>query len=128
MDSLISACEQSFRFLDLPAELRFCIYEFAIIDLPLPDPDSSLTYIQNAYIRPTGPNLKWQGLHTNILLTNRQIFEEAYNTVVRRAQLIKVTVHGLQVNLSVKHVLAMTQISVLPLEYRDFCVLRHESK
>lgn len=71
-----------FRFLDLPREVRDDIYEAAIFDLSPPD----------MFMKLEDPDsLRPRKMDTNVLLTSRQIYWEARDVIVRRAQLIMVS-------------------------------------
>jgi hypothetical protein len=115
MDSRISST--SFPLLDLPGELRDLVYEHALF--------------ASAWTTDTSQrreNLKnGVQIHTNILLTSRQVFEEARNVMID-AQLVKVSIRGGKPQ-SLRSAAAIEDgIPMFHTRYTKFCLLKHRSE
>lgn len=115
MDS--RASERPFPLLDLPGELRDLVYEQVLF--------------ASAWTTDTSQrreNLKkGVSIHTNILLTSRQVFEEAQNVIIG-AQLVKVCIRGGKPQ-SLQSVAAIEDgIPMFHTRYRKFCLLKHNSE
>lgn len=116
MDSHPMTAVTPFRLMDLPREVRDDIYEAAIFDL-----------------RP--PNLFWekgdelQKMNTNVLLTSRQVYWEARDVTVHRAQLILVSVKHWDVGYFGFHILENTLSGITGIDpmYRNLCIMSHRS-
>lgn len=109
MDSTIS--HTTFPLLELPGELRDMVYEQVLFASTVGDFGITL-------------GVK---IHTNILLTSRQVFEEARNAIIR-AQLVQVIGHG---QIPLDWMIAAFREDRIPLfqpRYRKFCLLRHRSE
>lgn len=112
-----------FRFLDLPQEIRDDIYEAAIFDFTPPG-----MLFSSGRDPP-----KWRHMNTNVLLTNRKVYSEALDVILRRAQLIMVS--GPHVypeacrpsEISIRILTQSSGITVIHPKYRNFCIMNHRS-
>lgn len=123
------------QFLKLPGELRNEVYEQVLFDFPAPDMARLLHAhalgIQHRRGRPEPWSIIHGRINTNILLTNRGVFNEARYIIITRAQLVSIEYsHGL--NLDYVHyvlrILRYTSIPILPTRYNNFCVMTHSGK
>lgn len=105
-----------FRLLDLPREIRDDIYESSILDLSPPD----------MFINPHRHrnSLRLRKINTNVLLTNRQVYWEARDVIVRRAQLIMVSVWCWGSGYLGETFPRITAIHPM---YRNLCIMSHRS-
>lgn len=135
----LTAPTEFHRFLELPPELRSEVYEHALFDLPAPN-DFRLVLEMAAFedrrlrLGRTGPpsfsGPKPGKVNTNILLTNKEVFQEARYIIIVRAKLV-----GIMHNLSLSseqgqelfNILSFTHIPILDKKYYNFCVMIHES-
>lgn len=109
-----------FRLLDLPREVRDDIYEAAILDLSPPD------MFADPY--PEDPDsLGLRKMDTNILLTSRQVYWEARDVVVRRAQLIMVSIWCWDFDEFVDLLKTVPVIAGIDPMYRNLCIMSHRS-
>lgn len=101
-----------FRLLDLPREVRDDIYEAAIFDLSPPD----MFWGQG--------DRDLRKMDTNVLLTSRQVYWEARDVIVHRAQLILVSVKHWDVEILRNTLTGITGIDPV---YRNLCIMSHRS-
>ncbi|KAK2613200.1 hypothetical protein N8I77_000127 [Diaporthe amygdali] len=104
-----------FRFLHLPAELRDMVYDHVLFapSFPTNTIDKRLRNI----------NVDAQ-IHTNILFANRQVFEEAKETILR-AGLVLVVSRGFSPEFLRDTVVLVDQIPVLHRKYESLCFMTH---
>lgn len=105
-----------FRLLDLPREVRDDIYEAAIFDLSPPD----------MFLRPRDPDsVRLRKMNTNVLLTNRQVYWEARDVIVRRGQLMMISIER-HIFPDFKQVLmTLSGITGIDPMYRSLCIMGH---
>ncbi|KAG6358575.1 hypothetical protein INS49_012093 [Diaporthe citri] len=110
-----------FRFMDLPQEIRDDIYEAAIFAFTPPG------LLFSSGRDPSG----WRYMNTNILLTNRKVYWEALDVVVRRAQLVMVSgspvyhQSHMSCEVSMRILTDKSGITVIHPKYRNFCIMHH---
>lgn len=120
MDPHSVAAVTPFRLLDLPREVRNDIYEAAILDLSPPD----------MFITPKAEDPDSLGLrkmNTNIFLTNRQVYWEARDVIVRRAQLVMVSIRCRNLRYLGNLLTALSVIVGIDPMYRNLCIMGHRS-
>lgn len=118
MDPHLAMVVDPFRLLDLPREIRDDIYEAAIFDLSPPD----------MFICPQDPDsIKLRRLNTNVLLTNRQVYWEAREVIIRRGQLIMVSTSRRDSE-SIESCLMQT-FGITPIDpmHGNLCIMSHYS-
>ncbi|KAI7779785.1 hypothetical protein LA080_000382 [Diaporthe eres] len=112
MDSQIA--KESFPLLDLPPEVRDMIYERVLFASA-----HTTDICQCQVCLDVGTPF-----HTNILLTSRQVFQEARNVLIG-AQLVQVVTHGSKLQ-DLRTGAAMEDgIPMFHTRYRHFCLLKH---
>lgn len=115
MDSHPMTAVTPFRLLDLPREVRDDIYEAAIFDLRPPD----MFWEEGDELRK---------MDTNILLTSRQIYWEARDVTVHRAQLILVSVKQWDLEtLGIGIWRTLSGVTGIDPMYRNLCIMSHRS-
>ncbi|KAJ0115570.1 hypothetical protein J7T55_010393 [Diaporthe amygdali] len=104
-----------FRFLHLPAELRDMVYDHVLFapSFPTNTIDNRLRNI----------NVDAQ-IHTNILFANRQVFEEAKETILR-AGLVFVVSRGFSPEFPRDTAVLVDQIPVFHRKYESLCFVTH---
>lgn len=108
-----------FRFLNLPREVRDDIYEAAIFDLSPPD----------MFMRPRDPySMRRRKMDTNVLLTSRQVFWESRDVIVRRAQLVMVSIELRDAAELEDLFTALSGFTEIDPMYYNLCVMKHRSK
>lgn len=113
-----------FDLLGLPRELRNDIYEAAIFDLSPPE-----MFLFQAEIT----NFAYRNMNTNILLTNRKLYWEARDLIVRRGQLVIVSatlLHSGSIHeprTPVDILTGWSRITVIHPKYRNLCIMEHRS-
>lgn len=115
MDSHPMTAVTPFRLLDLPREVRDDIYEAAIFDLSPPD-----MFWEEG-------DLKFRKMDTNVLLTSRQVYWEARDVTVHRAQLILVSVKHWDLELGITISRTLSGITGIDPMYRNLCIMSHRS-
>lgn len=115
MDS--ETTEEFFPLLELPLEIRDMVYEHVLFA------SAHTTDIspRRAIVDVGTP------IHTNILLTSRQVFQEARNVIIG-AQLVHVTTHGGKLEDLRTRAAMEDGIPMFHTKYRHFCLLKHFSK
>lgn len=63
-------------------------------------------------------------IDTNVLLTNRQIFAEGKQVILRRGRLMKVSIFGIDISRR----LCATELCLIDSKYDNLCVMNHECK
>lgn len=72
-------------------------------------------------------------MNTNILLTNRKVYWEALDVIVRRAQLVMVSGPHVFQNphvipeVSMRSLTDSSGLTVIHPKYRNFCIMNHQS-
>lgn len=124
MDPETTTATTPFRLLDLPQELRDDVYETAIFDLSPPE----------IFISPTWANeFAYRNMNTNIMLTNRKIYWETLDVILRRGQLVMVFATRLHRRMdrdyrSLVHLLTgWSGITMIHPKYRNLCIMQHRS-
>lgn len=124
MDPNSTTAGPSFDIMGLPREVRDDIYEDVIFDLSPPD----------LFLR--GPELdpaKFRNMNTNILLTNRKVYNEALDVIERRAQLVLVSATPLRPGVlrngetPMGILTANSGITMIHPKYRNLCIMTHHS-
>lgn len=118
MDPSLVTAVTPFRFLKLPQEVRDDIYEAAIFDLrPL-----------DMFMTPGDPDsIKLRKLNTNVLLTSRQVYWEARDVIIRRGQLIMVSLPRERFELFEEYIMALSGITRIDPRYGNLCIMSHHS-
>lgn len=109
--------KECFRLLDLPAEIRDMIYEHILFG-SAHDTDAS----QREASLDSGIEIQ-----TNILLTSRQVFREARNTIFR-AQTVQITSHGGKLQEMRRRAVVEDGVPLYHPKYKLFCLMKHISK
>lgn len=109
--------KECFRLLDLPAEIRDMIYEHLLFGSAHDTDASQREASLNDGIE----------IQTNILLTSRQVFREARNTIFR-AQMVEITSHGGKLEEMRRRAVMEDGIPLYHPKYKHFCLLEHISK
>ena len=82
----------TFRFFDLPQELRNKIYRAALCSfehppisfVPPPDADTNVDFLSRVHVAK-------HSIHTSILLASKQIYREAYDAMIKTNRFVRVT-------------------------------------
>lgn len=115
MDSEVT--ENLFPLLSLPAEIRDMVYEHVLFasacTTNVPQRQANLE--------------KGVEIHTNILFTNHQVFQEARNVIIG-AQLVQVISQGGKLQKLRQGATVEDGIPLFHTRYRLFCLLKHVSK
>lgn len=124
MDPGGTTAEVRFDLLGLPLELRDDIYEYVVFDLSPPE--------MVMLLRMT-TTFAYRLMHTNILLTNRDIYWEVRDMIVRRGRLIMVSVmlpHNEAFTprpVPVEILTGFAGIRAINPKYRNLCIMNHHS-
>lgn len=115
MDSTVP--ERQFPLLELPLEIREDVYKHVLF---------ASAWTDN--IQQRKENLKTGvQIHTNILLTSRQVFEEARNVIIG-TQLVQVRVRGSIPSYLKCAAIVEDGIPMFHRRYEMFCLLAHNSE
>lgn len=119
MDPPLVTAVTPFRFLNFPREVRDDIYEAAIFDLSPPD----------MFMRPRDPySRRRRKMDTNVLLTSRQVFWESRDVIVRRGQLVMVSIEFQDAADLEDLFTALSGFTEIDPMYYNLCVMKHRSK
>ncbi|KAL1869412.1 hypothetical protein Daus18300_005624 [Diaporthe australafricana] len=131
--------DQPCRLLDCPRDIRDEIYTHLLLDFPVA---SHSELMERALQDPASIHLEDKetidgacdfdskalqfvdqrhNIATNILLVNRQVFAEAKEMILRRAQLVKVVAF----NIDLSRQLFAGQICLIDVKYSNLCILTH---
>lgn len=118
MDPHLDTAVTPFRLLYLPREVRDDIYEVAIFDLSpsdmfmkFDDPDS----------------IKLRNMNTNVLLTNRKMYWEARDVIIRRGQLNMVSTLRQLFKDFEACLMQLSGFKRINPMYRNLCIMSHHS-
>lgn len=119
MDAGATTATTQLDLLGLPLEIRDDIYEFAVFDLSPAGP----------FMGETGTTTNYRHMNTNILLTNRKIYWEVRNMIVRRGRLVMVSATYLHIELfsfPLDELVGILGIcSPIHPKYRNLCIMNH---
>lgn len=126
--------DQPCPLLDCPREIRDQIYAEVLLDFPTPSLQEQLAC---AMLGSAGPLCERKGIgyalrrlkrthkiETNILLTNRQVFSEGKEIMLRRGRLVRVTLFNTEIILR----LSSCELCLIDAKYRSLCVMTYECK